>query len=59
MVVKNSAGKPITEEGGKQRIGLSNLRRQLELLYSDYHLSVQQCESDFTASLKINLQSHV
>lgn len=58
MIVKNSADKTLAEENGKQRIGLSNLRRQLQLLYSDYQLSVHQCEHDFTASLKINLQSH-
>jgi hypothetical protein len=58
LVVKNSADKPLAEESGKERIGLSNLRRQLQLLYSDHQLLVHQCEADFTASLKINLQSH-
>lgn len=57
FAVKNSA-----EAGGdkpvKENIGLSNLRRQLELLYRDFSLSVQQGESDFTAELKINLASH-
>jgi two-component system, LytTR family, sensor kinase len=43
----------------KENIGLSNLRRQLELLYTDYHLSVQQAENVFHATLKINLASHV
>jgi two-component system, LytTR family, sensor kinase len=43
----------------KENIGLSNLRRQLELLYTEYNLSVQQKESVFTASLNINLASHV
>jgi hypothetical protein len=49
----------------KEQIGLSNLRRQLELLYTDYSLtvhqgkSVQRAESVFTATLKINLSSHV
>lgn len=57
FIVKNSAetsGEPI-----KENIGLSNLRRQLELLYNDYNLSVQQANSEFTAILKINLASHV
>jgi sensor histidine kinase YesM len=59
FVVKNSA-EAFPEEGNvKENIGLSNLRRQLELLYKDYELSVQQGESVFTASLKINLASHV
>lgn len=43
----------------KENIGLSNLRRQLELLYTDYSLSVQQNNTVFSATLKINLASHV
>ena len=58
FIVKNS-----TEASGegrvKENIGLSNLRRQLELLYKDYNLSVQQGVADFIATLKINLASHV
>ena len=56
--VKNSA-----ETSGQvtinENIGLSNLRRQLALLYTDYDLSVKQAESVFVANLKINLASHV
>ncbi len=59
FVVKNSAEQLAVEGGAKENIGLSNLRRQLELLYTDYNLSVQQGESVFTATLKINLASHV
>src|SRR5256885_8369101 len=59
FIVKNSSdalpGDPVV----KENIGLSNLRRQLELLYKEYDLSVQQEESWFTANLKINLSSHV
>ena len=59
FIVKNSTdafsgGRPVTEH-----IGLANLRRQLELLYTDYTFSVQQGESVFSAVLKINLASHV
>jgi two-component system, LytTR family, sensor kinase len=57
--VKNSTEGVSVEGNIKENIGLSNLRRQLELLYSDSHLSVQQGESQFTATLKINLASHV
>jgi two-component system, LytTR family, sensor kinase len=56
--VKNSAETP-RQEDMKENIGLSNLRRQLALLYTDYELSVKQAESVFTANLKINLASHV
>jgi two-component system, LytTR family, sensor kinase len=59
FVVRNSAETPTTDSVVKERIGLSNLRRQLELLYKDYNLSVKQGVSEFTATLKINLASHV
>ena len=59
FVVKNSTEATGEERGVKENIGLSNLRRQLELLYSDYDLSVQPFGSTFLATLKINLASHV
>jgi len=58
FVVKNSSGAVVAERV-KENIGLTNLRRQLELLYTDYSLSVQQGQSEFTATLQINLASHV
>jgi two-component system, LytTR family, sensor kinase len=57
FTIKNSTG--IEEIGIKENIGLSNLRRQLELLYREYELSVQHSNAVFTAMLKINLASHV
>lgn len=59
FVVKNSTESVFTEEPVKENIGLSNLRRQLELLYTDYDLALKQQESLFAATLKINLASHV
>ena len=59
FMVKNSAEAFSGEQRVKENIGLSNLRRQLELLYRDYNLSVQHNDGIFTASLKINLASHV
>ena len=59
FVVKNSTEAFSGEPGVRENIGLSNLRRQLELLYTDFNLSVQQGGSMFTATLKINLASHV
>jgi two-component system, LytTR family, sensor kinase len=59
MIVKNSAEIFTGEAGIKENIGLKNLRRQLELLFTDHDLSVEQGESVFTATLKINLSSHV
>jgi two-component system LytT family sensor kinase len=58
FIVKNSS-EPVVSPGlVNEHIGLSNLRRQLHLLYTDYNLSVQQGPAEFTATLKINLASH-
>jgi len=59
FTVKNSVERSEDEGNVKENIGLTNLRRQLQLLYADYELSVQQNDSVFTASLIINLTSHV
>ncbi len=60
FTVKNSMEKsPDTEGGITEGIGLSNLRRQLGLLYTDYELIAQQGVSEFSTQLKINLKSHV
>ncbi len=59
FVIKNSSDRISGGAGVKENIGLSNLRRQLELLYKDFNLIVQQGESVFTTTLKINLASHV
>jgi two-component system, LytTR family, sensor kinase len=56
FVVKNSS-ESVTEV--KENIGLSNLRRQLQLLYTDYDLTVKQEQNTFIAMLQINLVSHV
>lgn len=58
FIVKNSV-EDSTERSIKENIGLSNIRRQLELLYKVYDLSIQQSDRIFTATLKINLTSHV
>jgi len=59
FLIKNSSEVVSGHETIKENIGLSNLRRQLQLLYTDYNLSVQQGASQFTTTLKINLASHV
>jgi two-component system, LytTR family, sensor kinase len=57
--VKNSAGDPGDNGKVQESIGLTNLRRQLELLYTDYDLNLKQEMHEFIATLKINLASHV
>jgi two-component system, LytTR family, sensor kinase len=59
FLVKNSVETPPVEAVFRENIGLSNLRRQLELLYSDFALTLEQSETEFSAALKINLASHV
>lgn len=59
FTVKNSVDGLNRENEVKENIGLSNLRRQLELLYSDYNLTTTLEKSFFIALLKINLASHV
>jgi two-component system LytT family sensor kinase len=59
FTVRNST-EPHNGEGEiRENIGLSNLRRQLELLYSDHELTVVQDRNEFSSILKINLASHV
>ncbi len=59
LVVKNSIDEFHYDPVIKENIGLSNLRRQLVLLYRDYNLSVKKDSGLFEASLTINLNSHV
>lgn len=46
-------------EETKDHIGLTNLRRRLDLLYKDFELVTEQKDSIFTAVLTINFSSHV
>jgi two-component system, LytTR family, sensor kinase len=51
-----------TEHGDKdcisENIGLSSVRRQLELMYKDYDLQVRNENSIFIVCLRINFKSH-
>jgi len=57
--VKNSIDNIPGQLPVRENIGLPNLRRQLELLYKNHDLSIEQSESFFAVKLKINLESHV
>ncbi|RYY95216.1 MAG: histidine kinase [Chitinophagaceae bacterium] len=59
FTVTNSAEAPAGTAPVRENIGLSNLRRQLELLFTDQELRLRQDAGRFTASLHINLASHV
>ncbi len=58
FIVKNSS-EGSSDQTVKENIGLSNLRRQLILLYKEHDLSINHSLSVFTATLRINLASHV
>ena len=57
--VRNSVELAMEATPIKENIGLSNLRRQLALLYTDYELSVEKSNGVFSCILKVNLNSHV
>jgi two-component system LytT family sensor kinase len=59
FLVRNSTEEDSGNGRVTESIGLSNLRRQLELLYTDYEVLVEQLRSEFSARLTINLASHV
>jgi LytS/YehU family sensor histidine kinase len=59
FIVRNSIDGMTVNDKVKENIGLSNLRRQLELMYTDFNISVEQKATEFIATLKINLASHV
>ncbi len=57
LTVENSKspGKPANY---KENIGINNLRKQLELLFSDYQLAIENREKTFFVYLSINLNSY-
>lgn len=59
IIVKNSIEETFTTQEVKENIGLSNLRRQLALLYKDYDLTVRRENAVFISTLRINLTSYV
>jgi two-component system LytT family sensor kinase len=59
FLVKNSTGDSPGNGKVSESIGLTNLRRQLELLYTEYDLNLKQEAHEFMTTLKINLASHV
>ncbi len=58
FTVKNSIEETASTQEVKENIGLSNLRRQLALLYKDYDLSARQDNAVFISTLRINLTSN-
>jgi len=47
-----------TNHSTDDSIGLSNVKRQLELIYKEYEMQVMDEPSTFTVSLNVNLNNH-
>ncbi len=56
--IANSFEKNEQEVFQKERIGLQNTRRQLELTYKEYELDIYQKDQVFSVELTINLNSY-
>ena len=56
--VENSKSMRKTTGPVKENIGLSNLRRQLDLLFAEYNLEIVNTEASFRVILSINLDSY-
>jgi len=59
FVVVNPIADEQQNKAVTENIGLTNLRKQLELLYSDYELKLERLNRKFYAKLRINLLSRV
>lgn len=57
FVIENSTSVTDKEETGK-KIGLQNVRRQLELMYPEHVLIIDNTGDHFKVSLHINLRNH-
>ncbi len=58
MLVENAKGLG-TQDGNTNNIGLKNVERQLQLLYTQYNLAIKNEPNVYTLHLTVNLNSHV
>lgn len=58
FTVENSTDSNEIMTGIKENIGIKNLRRQLELLFTEHELRIETREKSFFASMFINLKSY-
>jgi len=59
FTIKNPVAEPLNKGIGEIGIGLTNIRRQLELMYQDFSLIRTEDKRTFCVTLKINLKSYV
>lgn len=58
FAVENSIDAHRASEPVIENIGIGNLRRQLQLLFSDYELKIEKRDRTFFAGMQINLNSY-
>jgi two-component system, LytTR family, sensor kinase len=58
LYVENSIDSSLENTTVKENIGLSNLRRQLHLQFSEYFLNIEKTDGAFTVIMNINLNSY-
>ncbi len=58
LIIENNKEEEKTMQQENERIGLCNIRRQLELTYSEYKMEVDNQQKTFKVILDINLLSH-
>lgn len=58
FIVENNKTEDTHKDGDNESIGLVNIRRQLELLYADYQMKVENEEHTFKVILQVNLNSY-
>ncbi len=56
--IENSKEDEQQKQGPENKIGLHNIKRQLELMYNDYSLDVNNLPGKFKVTLNINLNKH-
>lgn len=59
FTIKNPVAETLNKGIGETGIGLTNIKRQLELMYQDFSLIRTEDERTFCVTLKINLKSYV
>ncbi|MFT3935807.1 MAG: sensor histidine kinase [Chitinophagaceae bacterium] len=58
FTVENSKEETQAKAESEKQIGLTNTRRQLELMYKDYDLNVENLPNKFSVTLHVNLNQH-
>ncbi len=58
LIIENNKEEEKNTKAGNERIGFCNVKRQLELMYSDYEMKVDDQQKTFKVILNVNLKSY-